>query len=70
LPSSPIPFRFPLGNANLGEQFRREVRGDRVVGPAEPFVDVSLAYSPCFPSAIQMFESVSGESRLGLITEN
>ncbi len=46
------------------------MRGDRVVGRAKLPANVGLAYSPCFPSAIQMFEPLSGESRLGLITEN
>ncbi len=47
-----------------------EMGGDRVVGPAELLAYVGLSHAACFPSAIQMFEPLPSESRLGLITEN
>jgi len=46
------------------------MHGDGVVGPAKLPANVGLAHSPCFPSAIEMFEPFPGESGLGLIAEN
>ncbi|PYT52423.1 MAG: hypothetical protein DMG43_11775 [Acidobacteria bacterium] len=46
------------------------MHGDSVVGSTELLEDVVLGYSVHFPSAIEMFEPLPGESGLGLITED
>ena len=70
MPSSRSPLSFRFESTNSTEQFRPEMRGDRVVGLAELLADVVLGHAARFPSAIQMFEPFPDESRFGLITEN
>jgi len=57
-------------STNSTEQFRPEMHGDSVVGPAELLAYVGLGHSACFPSAIEMFEPFPDKSGLGLITED
>src|SRR5216684_2423078 len=46
------------------------MRGGLAVATAKVLADVGFCYSSDFPSAIEMFEALPGESGLGLITEN
>jgi hypothetical protein len=50
--------------------FYLETRNDSVAGSAEFLMDVSYGHAARFPSAIQMLESFTDKSRLGLIAEN
>ena len=65
MPSSRSPLSFRFESTNTTEQFRPEMRGDRVVGLAELLADVVLGHAARFPSAIEMFEPLSGELGLG-----
>ena len=60
----------PFRGAEPAEYFRPEMGDDRTAGPAELLTDVGLAHAARFPAAIQMFEPLPDESRLGLIAEN
>ena len=57
-------------STNSTEQFRPEMHGDGMVGPAKLPANVGLGHSARFPSAIQMFEPFPDESGFCLIAED
>ena len=46
------------------------MHGGVAIAAAKLLADVGFGHSSDFPSAIEMFEALPGESGLGLITEN
>ena len=53
-----------------GKKLGSEVHGRWALATAKVMADVGFGYSSDFPSAIEVFEALPGESSFGLIAEN